>query len=289
MIERRPIRSPLQQEDLKKKAPTSSQSPEWMAVDKIKKEAEDLIALKEELQSSIEEAKATLEEIKQVQKGEPGDPGEKGESVFTHDDLLPYLQWMMEQVKGELSTMLPKDGENGKDGKTPVLGVDYFTIPHQTAMVEKIMSKLPNPKDGISPEIDHEKLADHVLENIIKGKRLTKKDIAGLDEEITSYRSQMAHKQAGQHGGGTTIRAGSGIIATVNSDGTTTLSAPGAAASPLTPTGLVNASNTSYVVLSRPSSVIADGITYYEGFGYSYAALNIVLDVPPSQYIRYYA
>ncbi len=53
-----------------------------------------------------------------------------------------------------------------------------------------------------------------------------------------------------------------------------------------TPVGSVNASNTTFTVSAEPSWVVSDGITYFDGAGYSYAALSITMDVPPSQYIR---
>ncbi len=54
-----------------------------------------------------------------------------------------------------------------------------------------------------------------------------------------------------------------------------------------TPTGTVNGVNTVFTVASEPSAVVSDGITYFNGFGYTYAALTITMDIPPSQYIRY--
>lgn len=53
-----------------------------------------------------------------------------------------------------------------------------------------------------------------------------------------------------------------------------------------TPGGAVNSSNTSFTVTAEPVYVIADGITYFDGAGYTYAGLTITMDSPPSQYIR---
>lgn len=54
----------------------------------------------------------------------------------------------------------------------------------------------------------------------------------------------------------------------------------------ITPGGLVNASNTSFTVTAEPKFVISDGVTYVAGSGYSYLALVITMDVPPSMFIR---
>lgn len=53
-----------------------------------------------------------------------------------------------------------------------------------------------------------------------------------------------------------------------------------------TPTGAVDSSNTTYTVTAEPKWVVADGTTYFDGVGYTYAALSITMTVPPSQYIR---
>jgi len=51
---------------------------------------------------------------------------------------------------------------------------------------------------------------------------------------------------------------------------------------PESPNGVI----TVFTVSAEPKWVVADGITYYEGAGYSYAALEITMDVPPSASIR---
>lgn len=53
-----------------------------------------------------------------------------------------------------------------------------------------------------------------------------------------------------------------------------------------TPIGTINSVNTSFTVTAEPKWVVSDGITYFDGAGYTYAALSITMDVPPSQYIR---
>ena len=53
-----------------------------------------------------------------------------------------------------------------------------------------------------------------------------------------------------------------------------------------TPTGTVDGSNTTFTPTSQPSFVVADGITYFDGAGYTWGGVTIVMDVPPSQYIR---
>lgn len=52
------------------------------------------------------------------------------------------------------------------------------------------------------------------------------------------------------------------------------------------PIGDVDAINASFVVSAEPKSVISDGLKYFDGAGYTYSAPNIVMDIPPSSFIR---
>ncbi len=54
-----------------------------------------------------------------------------------------------------------------------------------------------------------------------------------------------------------------------------------------TPTGNVDGINAVFTVLGEPSSVVSDGATYFDGAGYTYAALSITMQIPPSGFIRY--
>lgn len=53
-----------------------------------------------------------------------------------------------------------------------------------------------------------------------------------------------------------------------------------------TPTGTVDGSNADFTVSNEPTWVVSDGVTYFDGAGYSYAAGSLTMDIPPSQYIR---
>lgn len=72
----------------------------------------------------------------------------------------------------------------------------------------------------------------------------------------------------------------------VNGQDTLTLTANGGGLTVETPTGSVNASNTEFTVTAEPQWIVADGTTYYAGAGYTYNALTVTMDVPPSSYIR---
>ncbi len=87
--------------------------------------------------------------------------------------------------------------------------------------------------------------------------------------------------------GGDKVKAGSGITITLDTLGRKVISAAGSAGITfVTPTGTVNGSNAAFTVASTPTFVVADGIMYFSGAGYSYLAGTITMDVAPSQYIR---
>lgn len=204
------------------------------------------------------------------------------------------------EVHDTIRYIAGKDGEDGEDGKD----ADENTI------IDRVLDNIRQPEDGKTPIIDYPKIVAEVTRQIkvrdgkdatvdydrifddIK-KKLKVEHIPGVKEELDNFSRQVAGKVYGKdtwtRGGGDTVQAGSNVTITTNSDGRKVISASGGSASPLTPTGTVNSVNTVFNVVSRPSSVVSDGITYFEGAGYVYAALSITLDVPPSQYIRYYA
>lgn len=64
-------------------------------------------------------------------------------------------------------------------------------------------------------------------------------------------------------------------------------SAGGATAS--TPTGTVDGANATFTAAATPLYIVSDGITYFEGSGYSLVGLVITMDIPPSQYIRVFS
>ena len=43
---------------------------------------------------------------------------------------------------------------------------------------------------------------------------------------------------------------------------------------------------TVFTVTAEPQWIVADGTTYYAGKGYTYAALAVTMEVPPSSFIR---
>lgn len=48
-----------------------------------------------------------------------------------------------------------------------------------------------------------------------------------------------------------------------------------------------NAIITSFTASAQPKWVVSDSNTYFEGAGYSYVAPNVIMEVPPSEFIRF--
>lgn len=108
------------------------------------------------------------------------------------------------------------DGIDGKDGKTPIFRVDFFTKKDEEDLVSKILRFIKVPKK--------EEVVKDVLDTLKEDDVLGVKKLQG---DVSSYRQQLAFKQAGQHGGGDTVVAGDNISLTRNTNGTTTINALG--------------------------------------------------------------
>lgn len=178
----------------------------------------------QEFLKRVDGLKADIARLKQGPRGERGERGPKGEPGVTPKKGVHYLtpfeiKELTKAVAEEAGKYVVhgKDGRDGKDGKTP----------DEEQFMQKILKRIKTPEDGKDAIVDHDKLAEEVLKLIKDNKKLKKEDIFGLSEEISSYRQQMAWKQAGQHGGGDTVVAGSNITITANANGTKTIAATG--------------------------------------------------------------
>lgn len=204
---------------------------------------------------------------KHVYHGERGERGPKGDSIKGekgNDGFTP---------KKGVHYFDGKDGKDGRDGYSPRKGIDYFTSEDLKAFKAEIFGQVKVPEAIVLPEVKPLEVDAEFVKKIVQIMHsLPENDKLEVSKGIRNaqsfiYKGTKYGIEEMMHGGG---------------------SSSGGNATPLTPTGTVNAVNAVFGVTARPSSVVSDGITYFEGAGYSYAALSITLDVPPSQYIRYY-
>lgn len=67
---------------------------------------------------------------------------------------------------------------------------------------------------------------------------------------------------------------------------TETIGSSGSGVTPETPTPAADGVTTVFAVTGQPKWITSDGVTLYEGHGYSYAALTITLDLAPSYFLQ---
>lgn len=189
-----------------------------------------------------------------VYLGEPGKRGDKGE-------------------KGEKGNT-GKDGRHGRDGETPIKGQHYLTKTEIDGIKQEIVSSIRFPEQEKIQlpkplEVDQEfvKKIVQIMHSLPENDKLeVSKGIRNSQSFIFGNKKYQVSEL--MHGGG---------------------SSTGGTSTPLAPTGIVNGSNQIFGVTAPPSSVVSDGITYFPGAGFLYSNNQITLDVPPSEYIRYYA
>ncbi len=180
----------------------------------------NLIEVVQEHKEEVKEYKQTAQEIlveaKRIQSLPKGPKGDsiKGDPGRDADE---------DAVVERLSALIPTPKE--------IQRID------EEGIVMRVLAKVPKPDLINVPEIDTKAIAEDVVALIVKEKKLKIEDINGLRGEVDSYRHQMAMRQAGQHGGGDTIVAGTGVTLVRNANGTTTINATGGGASPLTTKG----------------------------------------------------
>ena len=86
------------------------------------------------------------------------------------------------------------------------------------------------------------------------------------------------------------IKAGTNVTVRKDASGAYVISATGggggSGVTVETPAGTVNSVNTVFTPTSEPKWVVADGVTYFAGAGYTWNGSTITMDLAPSQFIR---
>lgn len=198
----------------------------------------ELEMLKAKLNKSIEDAHRTLAYIQTLrpEKGEVGGKGEQGASGAT--PIVDHERIVSEVVKRMPAQVIPK-------------------VPKKEHIVAEVLRQLPTPKDA--ELVDHSQIAADVIKEILDKKLIKSEHVSGLEETLTSYRSQFARGGGYVHGGGDTVKAGPNVTITPNTDGTKTISATGGGTlSVMVPTGVVDGSNKTFVFTAAPSIIVLD-------------------------------
>lgn len=171
----------------------------------------------------------------------------------------PVLKPRPSPFKFDLEALKVKNGKDGKDALPPSEGMLRAII---EPLVKQIHEETKEPLEITSELV---KKIVQIMHSLPENDKLeVSKGIRNHQAFI--YKGTKYGMEEMMHGGS---------------------NATGGAVMYYTPTGTVNGLNASFGVTARPTSVISDGIQYFEDAGYSYAALIITMDIPPSSYIRY--
>lgn len=164
----------------------------------------------------------------------------------------------------------PVKGKDYFDGYTPVKGKDYFTEEDKLDIASKVQPAERIIEKVIPQDIVGETIVDKINElNLEPENQIDFEHIKGWKELILKLISSQGGSRYYVGGGG----SGSGT------------SGVGAWS---TPPEVPNKSITVFTVgASAPTDVVADGINYYSGSGYTYAAGQITFSQPPRNYVRY--
>lgn len=153
-------------------------------------------------------------------------------------------------------------------------------------VVEKIIEKTVIRETPIVTEIRQEVMPDlalleKIFEDVLKKKKLSSKDIDGLEQTLSALGNQI--RQGYLHGGGVpSLSAGSNITLTPKTDGGFTISAAAGGFTFLTATGARDNSNTAFTFTQKPTYIIVNGQWIRENFGWTWNAgsLTATLEGP---------
>jgi hypothetical protein len=230
-------------------------------------------------------AQAIRSELKNVSltKGDKGDKGEPGDDA-DEDRILISLLEKVKLPEQQAQLQLTKDTSEDIRNKLELLEGEE----RLDASAIKGLDKIPTKKDG---ELDFTRVA------------AANRPLWALEDvSVAGVTLNQSIKWDGQKWVPYTVGASSNITGLITPGTNITITGSGTSGSPYnisstgggvgsvifyTPTGVVNASNAVFGVIADPSSVISDGIVYFEGQGFTYSAPNITLTIPPSEYIRY--
>jgi hypothetical protein len=189
----------------------------------------------------------------------------------TNDSTTPSKEDLLALIK----PLIPEVTEV----KPLIKGIDYPTEEQIVYLIEQHIKNSQEHEDVIS---------DKVFGNIIKRKKLSTSHIDGLEQTISATFNQLKARGGYLHGGGDTVRAGTGVTIAVDSSGTKVISSTGSGTGYTveTPSGAVDESNRTFTVTHAPVYIVIDGATYFQNAGYTLAGLTLTVTKAPVDFIR---
>lgn len=188
-------------------------------------------------------------------QGPQGAQGEKGERGERGERGAPGAQGGKGE-KGERG----EAGKNGDNGKSPSIKDIWKNIK------EKIVKYIDKKHDDTVS----------ATRSLIASKTYSLKEMDDVNYAVASLTEGEPPNDAVLKYNRTTHKW---ELGTDNNSG-------GAGTNVETPTGTVDGSNTVYTTTNTPKWIIADGITYFAGAGYTYSSPTITLETAPVLYIR---
>ena len=197
---------------------------------------------------------------------------ERGVDYFTEDDINEVVGKVRELVSDGVDGQDGEDGKDGQDGRDGVDGRDGTDGKNgRDGRDGKDGKDGENGKDGVSPETKDLLTQKDLIDFLKKG---------GYRGGGISYLSQALDVVIGSQTNGQLL----GWDSTLNKWVPTSSSGGGVTVE--TPTGAIDSSNVTYAVTATPKWVVSDGVTYFNGAGYSIVGLTITMDIAPSGFIR---
>jgi len=216
-----------------------------------------------------------------------------------------------EKVRSQISSIVARvddrleDLKDIKNGETPtdahLMELMIPLLPDVQAIDEMgIVNTVLDKVEDRLPEFG--KAFRDALELLPEGEKLTPDAIEGLQDHL----EKTVHSTGTRAGWGAhplmikdgatvvakvarVINFGTNLTATLGADGTITVNASGGGSGGYTvetPTGTVDGSNKTFTVSTTPVYIVVDGITYFDGSGYSIVGTTVTTVVAPTGFIR---
>lgn len=227
---------------------------------------EELNVLEDKIDANHEDVCMKIEEVKKMEVPAGHTP--------TKEELTEIIQPLIPKVKnGEDYILTEADKKEIASKITP-------TVVEKIVEKTEVIKEVPIVTENVVEVAKHktpEQLRDD-FESLKGDERLKIEAIKDLTEKLDELWKEIRKPKSL---GGSVISGG--VTRKIVED---LISQAGGGYTVETPTGDVDSSNTTFTVTAEPVYIISDGITYFDGAGYTYAALTITLDSPPTQYIR---
>jgi len=250
-----------------------------MSLDQIKlKKLEQVLSLvdrdtptADEIAQIIEALINIIKTIKSEVDVRVGGMEEKVERVIEIAGEITRARGETNELRGQVNELIRKflvfraqKGERGNDGKD--------------ADPQEIIDRLKSDADFLRS---------------LKGEKGDTADVEALQDQVQLLIEEiekLKQRPTGRVGGVMGIKqivAGSGVSVDNSNIGYPVITASGSGGVTVeTPPETPNGTTTVFTVTAEPKWVVADGITYYAGAGYIYAALTVTMTVAPSSTIR---